>query len=88
MDRGAWQTTVHGVTESQTRPSTPEEVEVQRCLVTCPEVRGQGSELGVSCVGGRAWLAFVLGPGRKARCPLALSRIASDQVGLELGNVG
>ena len=41
MDRGAWQTTVHGVTESQTRPSTPEEVEVQRCLVTCPEVRGQ-----------------------------------------------
>lgn len=48
----------------------------------------KGSELGVSCVGGRAWLAFVLGPGRKARCPLALSRIASDLVGLELGNVG
>lgn len=48
----------------------------------------KGSELGVSCVGGRAWLACVLGPERKARCPLAFSRSVSDQVELGVGNVG
>ena len=45
MDRGAWQATVHGVSKSQTQPSTPPYSNVMVLQ------RGQSRLLQVECVG-------------------------------------